>query len=163
VSAREGIRISIIIGSKSDDAVMGGCREALVAFGLGFEQKVLSAHRAPDELKSYVTALAGRGVEVVIAAAGMAAHLPGVVASHTHLPVLGVPLAAGALQGVDALLSISQMPGGVPVGCLGIGSAGGKNAAYLAARILALGDEALRARMAEVLAADRRQALGVSP
>jgi phosphoribosylaminoimidazole carboxylase PurE protein len=110
-------------------------------------------------LGEYLEGLEGRGIEIVIAAAGMAAHLAGVVAAHTTLPVLGVPMASGALQGVDALLSTVQMPPGVPVGTLGIGSPGGKNAAYLAARILALKHPAVKERLAAVIAEDKQKVL----
>lgn len=146
--------VSIMVGSASDGEVIAAARRALDTFGIPHEAKVLSAHRTPDEVVEYVKGLAGRGFKVVIAAAGMAAHLPGVVAAHTRLPVLGVPIAAGALAGVDALLSIAQMPGGVPVGCLGVGSSGAKNAAYLAARVIALTDAKVAERVAAVLQED---------
>ena len=154
--------VSVIVGSTSDADVIAGCRRILDDYGLPHEAKVLSAHRTPHEVVEYVEALEGRGVRVVIAAAGMSAHLAGVVAAHTKLPVLGVPVAAGALQGVDALLSTSQMPPGVPVACLGIGKPGAANAAHLAARILALGDEALRGKLAERVSAMRDKVLGAS-
>jgi 5-(carboxyamino)imidazole ribonucleotide mutase len=155
-------RVSVIVGSASDAQVIASCRRALDDFGLPHEAKVLSAHRTPDEVVDYVKGLEKRGVAVVIAAAGMAAHLPGVVAAHTRLPVIGVPLAAGSLQGLDALMSVAQMPGGVPVACMGIGSAGAKNAAYLAARIVALHDENVRDRMQGVLAADKQKVLSAT-
>jgi phosphoribosylaminoimidazole carboxylase PurE protein len=154
--------VAILVGSTSDAEVIAACRRALDAYGIAHEARVLSAHRTPNEVVQYVEALAGRGVRVVIAAAGMSAHLAGVVAAHTHLPVLGVPVASGALQGVDALLSTSQMPPGVPVGCLGIGKPGAANAAHLAARILALGDDALRARLAERTATMRDEVLAAT-
>jgi 5-(carboxyamino)imidazole ribonucleotide mutase len=112
--------------------------EALVALGIEHEVNVISAHRTPEKAKEYAEAARGRGIEVIIAGAGMAAHLPGVLASWTGLPVIGVPMASGELKGVDALYSIVQMPAGIPVACMGIGSAGAKNAAYLAAEILGL-------------------------
>ncbi|MBI5508720.1 MAG: AIR carboxylase family protein [Deltaproteobacteria bacterium] len=136
---------------------MQACRLALASFGIAHEARVLSAHRTPKELARYVEALPGRGVRLVIAAAGMAAHLAGAVAAHTSLPVLAVPLASGALQGIDALFATVQMPGGVPVACFGIGAAGAKNAAYMAARILALADRDLAVRMRGVLQRDREQ------
>jgi phosphoribosylaminoimidazole carboxylase PurE protein len=151
--------VSVIVGSASDAETISGCRQTLKILGIPHEAKVLSAHRTPDELVHYVRTLESRGVRVVIAAAGMSAHLAGVVAAHTSLPVLGVPVATGALQGVDALLSTSQMPPGVPVGCMGIGSAGAKNAAHLAARILAPGMPAVRERMGQALAQMREKVL----
>jgi len=153
------VMVAVIVGSASDADQIKGCRDTLDRLGIGHEAKVLSAHRTPDELAAYVETLPERGVEVVIAAAGMAAHLAGVVAAHTTLPVLGVPMAAGALQGVDALLATVQMPPGVPVGTLGIGSPGGRNAAFLAARILALGHPEVKAALAEAIAADRERVL----
>lgn len=153
----DAIRVAVIVGSASDGDQIAGCREALRRLGIGHEARVISAHRTPAELVEYLAGLEGRGIEIVIAGAGMAAHLAGVAAAHTTLPVLGVPLASGALQGIDALLSTVQMPPGVPVATLGIGSPGGKNAAYLAARILALKYPAVKSRLAEVLAEDRQK------
>jgi phosphoribosylaminoimidazole carboxylase PurE protein len=150
----------VIVGSASDADQIEGCRETLGRLGIGHEAKVLSAHRTPDELVEYLDGIEERGIEIVIAAAGMAAHLAGVVAAHTALPVLGVPLASGALQGIDALLSTVQMPPGVPVATLGIGSAGGRNAAFLAARILALTHPEVKQRLAQVIAEDRERVLG---
>lgn len=140
-------RVSVIYGSTSDEAAMTPCFDTLKDLGIAFEARVLSAHRNPVALARYVRTLPKRGVKVVIAAAGLAAALPGVVAAHTHLPVLGVPVATGPLNGLDALFSIVQMPGGVPVGTLAIGKAGAKNSAFLAARILALSDPALSKRL----------------
>jgi phosphoribosylaminoimidazole carboxylase PurE protein len=154
------VLVAVIVGSASDADQIAGCREALTRLGIGHEAKVLSAHRTPDELAEYLDGLEDKGVEIVIAAAGMAAHLAGVVAAHTTLPVLGVPMASGALQGIDALLSTVQMPPGVPVGTLGIGSPGGKNAAYLAARILALKHPAVKERLAAATAEDKQKVLG---
>jgi phosphoribosylaminoimidazole carboxylase PurE protein len=151
--------VSIIVGSISDADVIAGCRQALDDYGIPHEAKVLSAHRTPAELQAYVEGLAARGVRVVIAGAGMSAHLAGVVAAHTQLPVLGVPIASGALQGVDALLSTSQMPPGVPVGCMGIDKAGATNAAHLAARILAVGDAALGKKLQQRVASMRDEVL----
>ena len=154
------VLVAVIVGSASDADQIAGCREALTRLGIGHEAKVLSAHRTPDELAEYLDGLEDKGVEIVIAAAGMAAHLAGVVAAHTTLPELGVPMASGALQGIDALLSTVQMPPGVPVGTLGIGSPGGKNAAYLAARILALKHPAVKERLAAATAEDKQKVLG---
>jgi len=151
--------VAVIVGSASDADQIAGCREALGRLGIGHEARVLSAHRTPNDLAEYLDGLEERGIEVVIAAAGMAAHLAGVIAAHTTLPVLGVPMASGALQGIDALLSTVQMPPGVPVATLGIGSPGGKNAAYLAARILALTHPDVKRRLAEVIAEDRQKVL----
>jgi phosphoribosylaminoimidazole carboxylase PurE protein len=155
----EPVLVAVIVGSASDADQIAGCRETLTRLGIGHEAKVLSAHRTPDELAEYLDGLEARGIEIVIAAAGMAAHLAGVVAAHTMLPVLGVPMASGALQGIDSLLSTVQMPPGVPVGTLGIGSPGGKNAAYLAARILALKNPAVKERLAAVIAEDKQKVL----
>ena len=139
--------VSVIMGSQSDWDVMGRATKMLEALGVAQEARIVSAHRTPRRLVEYAEGAAARGVSVIIAGAGGAAHLPGMVASMTHLPVLGVPVGKGALQGMDSLLSIVQMPGGVPVGTLAVGSAGAKNAALLAASILALNDAGLRLRL----------------
>ncbi|MBV9929969.1 MAG: 5-(carboxyamino)imidazole ribonucleotide mutase [Alphaproteobacteria bacterium] len=139
--------IGIIMGSRSDWETMRHAAETLEALGLAYEAKVVSAHRTPQRLYDYATGAAERGLEVLIAGAGGAAHLPGMAAAMTHLPVLGVPVESQALSGLDSLLSIVQMPGGVPVGTLAIGKAGAINAALLAAAILALQDEALAERL----------------
>ena len=128
--------VAIIMGSKSDWETMAHATETLERLGVPHEARVLSAHRTPDALLEYVTAAADRGIEVIIAGAGGAAHLPGVVAAKTILPVLGVPIESAALKGLDSLLSMVQMPAGVPVGTLAIGKAGATNAALLAAAIL---------------------------
>jgi len=128
--------VGIIMGSQSDWETMQHAAEQLRALGVPFETKVVSAHRTPDLLFEYASTAAGRGLEAVIAGAGGAAHLPGMVASKTALPVLGVPVQSRALNGLDSLLSIVQMPGGVPVGTLAIGKAGAKNAALLAVAML---------------------------
>lgn len=151
--------VAVIVGSASDADQIAGCRDALTRLGIGHEAKVLSAHRTPEELADYLDGLEERGIEIVIAAAGMAAHLAGVVAAHTTLPVLGVPMASGALQGLDALLSTVQMPPGVPVATFGIGSPGGKNAAYMAARILALTHPKVKQRLADVIAEDKQRVI----
>ncbi|MES2057768.1 MAG: 5-(carboxyamino)imidazole ribonucleotide mutase [Pseudomonadota bacterium] len=139
--------IGIIMGSTSDWETMRHAAAILDTLGVPHETKVVSAHRTPQRLYDYATGAAGRGLKVVIAGAGGAAHLPGMAASMTHLPVLGVPVESAALKGVDSLYSIVQMPGGVPVGTLAIGKAGAINAGLLAASILALGDTALSERL----------------
>lgn len=129
--------VGILMGSTSDWDVMKAARDTLASFGVPHECKVLSAHRTPGATVEYVSAAEGRGIEVMIAAAGGAAHLAGVVAAHTLLPVLGVPMESASLKGLDSLLSTVQMPGGIPVGTLAIGKPGAKNAALLAVAILA--------------------------
>lgn len=133
-------RVAIIMGSKSDWPTMQRSADVLTELGVAFEAKVVSAHRTPDLLFEYVGGAERRGIQVIIAGAGGAAHLPGMAAAKTTLPVLGVPVQSRMLQGLDSLLSIVQMPKGVPVGTLAIGEAGAANAALLAAAILALGD-----------------------
>lgn len=128
--------VGIIMGSQSDWATMQHAADTLSALGVPFEAEVVSAHRTPDKLFQYAEAARGRGIEVIIAGAGGAAHLPGMCAAKTSLPVLGVPVQSQALNGLDSLLSIVQMPGGVPVGTLAIGKAGAINAALLATQIL---------------------------
>jgi 5-(carboxyamino)imidazole ribonucleotide mutase len=140
--------IGIIMGSQSDWDTMRYAAEILDALGVPHETKIVSAHRTPDRLYDYAKGAAARGIKVIIAGAGGAAHLPGMAASMTNLPVLGVPVESHALKGMDSLLSIVQMPGGVPVGTLAIGKAGAINAGLLAASILALSDEALAERLA---------------
>ncbi|MDB5327032.1 MAG: purE [Phycisphaerales bacterium] len=140
-------RVGIIMGSKSDWETMRHASEMLTSLGVANETKIVSAHRTPDLLFEYAASAAGRGLKVIIAGAGGAAHLPGMCASKTHLPVLGVPVKSSILNGVDSLLSIVQMPAGIPVGTLAIGEAGAKNAALLATAILATHDEALAARL----------------
>jgi len=135
------------MGSKSDWDTMKHAVEMLEKFGIPHEAKIVSAHRTPDLLSSFAKEAAGRGIQVIIAGAGGAAHLPGMVAAHTHLPVLGVPVQSRALSGLDSLLSIAQMPGGIPVGTLAIGEAGAKNAGLLATSIVALHDERVRAAL----------------
>jgi 5-(carboxyamino)imidazole ribonucleotide mutase len=135
------------MGSRSDWATMEHAADTLRALEIPFESRVVSAHRTPERLYGYARTAAGRGLKVIIAGAGGAAHLPGMAASMTRLPVLGVPVESKALSGLDSLLSIVQMPAGVPVGTLAIGKAGATNAALLAASILALADEALAGRL----------------
>ena len=131
------IEVGIIMGSRSDWETMQHAAETLAALGIHHETKVVSAHRTPDLLFEYADAAAGRGLKVIIAGAGGAAHLPGMAAAKTRVPVLGVPVQSKALNGMDSLLSIAQMPAGIPVGCMAIGRAGAVNAALLAAAILA--------------------------
>lgn len=140
--------VGVIMGSKSDYAVMRAAVEMLREFGVAYEARVVSAHRTPDLLFEYAESAAVRGLRVIIAGAGGAAHLPGMVAAKTPLPVLGVPIAATALQGFDSLLSIVQMPKGVPVATLAIGAPGAANAGLLAVQILATTDDALAKKLA---------------
>lgn len=136
--------VGIVMGSDSDLAVMELTAKALERFGIPFELKISSAHRSLDATLRYIRQAEARGIKVIIAGAGAAAHLAGVIAGQTTLPVIGVPLASSSLKGLDALLSVVQMPGGVPVATMAIGEAGARNAGILAARILALSDEALQ-------------------
>jgi 5-(carboxyamino)imidazole ribonucleotide mutase len=140
--------VGIIMGSRSDWPILQHAAEVLDQLGVPYETRVVSAHRTPKRLYDYATSAEARGLKVIIAGAGGAAHLPGMAASMTILPVLGVPVATTALQGQDSLLSIVQMPGGVPVGTLAIGKPGAINAGLLAAGVLALADDGLRARLA---------------
>ena len=139
--------VAVLMGSKSDWGVMGQASEVLKQFGIAHECRVLSAHRTPAATSEYVSGAEARGVEVVIAAAGGAAHLAGVCAAHTVLPVLGVPMESASLKGLDSLLSTVQMPAGIPVGTLAIGAAGARNAALLAASILAASRPELREKL----------------
>ncbi len=139
--------VGIIMGSQSDWATMTHAAEVLDALDVPNETKIVSAHRTPDRLNDYAKSARDRGLKVIIAGAGGAAHLPGMTAAMTPLPVLGVPVESKALSGMDSLLSIAQMPGGVPVGTLAIGKAGAKNAGLLAAAILATTDNALADRL----------------
>ncbi len=141
--------VGIIMGSRSDWETMHHAADTLAALGVPHESKVVSAHRTPERLYDYAKSAKARGLKVVIAGAGGAAHLPGMAAAMTPLPVLGVPVESKALSGMDSLLSIVQMPGGIPVGTLAIGKAGAINAGLLAAAILATHDEALATRLAE--------------
>ena len=133
-------KVGIIMGSQSDWETMRHASEMLQALNIEYEVKIVSAHRTPDLLFDYAASAHERGLQVIIAGAGGAAHLPGMTAAKTRLPVLGVPVESKALKGMDSLLSIAQMPGGIPVGCMAIGKAGAKNAALLAAAILATTD-----------------------
>jgi 5-(carboxyamino)imidazole ribonucleotide mutase len=136
--------VAIVMGSKSDTEMMQPAVDILKGFGIDCEVNIISAHRTPDKARDYAKAAREKGIEVIIAAAGGAAHLPGVIASWTTLPVIGVPLASSDLKGIDALYSIVQMPGGIPVACVSVGSWGVKNAAYLAAEILGLKYNSIR-------------------
>jgi 5-(carboxyamino)imidazole ribonucleotide mutase len=139
--------VGVIMGSRSDWETMQHACATLDELGVAYETRVVSAHRTPDLMAEYAAGAADRGLRVLIAGAGGAAHLPGMTAAHTHLPVLGVPVESHALKGMDSLLSIAQMPAGVPVGTLAIGRAGAVNAALLATSIVALGDDAVRDRL----------------
>src|SRR5829696_2590144 len=141
--------VAVIMGSKSDWATMKAAADMLEEFGVPFESKIVSAHRTPDLLFEFAKSAESRGIEVIIAGAGGAAHLPGMCASQTVLPVLGVPVQSKALSGMDSLLSIVQMPAGIPVGTLAIGTAGAKNAGLLAVRILANTRPELRTKLHE--------------
>ncbi len=140
-------RVAILMGSRSDLETMNHAGEMLAKLQIAYEVRILSAHRAPDALIDYVGKAEERGIQVIIAGAGGAAHLAGVIAAKTMLPVLGVPMQSKALQGMDSLLSIVQMPKGIPVGTLAIGQAGAANAGLLAAAILALSDDGVRERL----------------
>ncbi len=139
--------VGVVMGSRSDWATLQKAAQILEQFGVPHACEVVSAHRTPDKLADYAKTSADRGLRVIIAGAGGAAHLPGMLAAHTHLPVLGVPVESSMLRGVDSLLSIVQMPAGVPVGTLAIGPAGAANAALLAVSILALTDASLRQKL----------------
>jgi 5-(carboxyamino)imidazole ribonucleotide mutase len=139
--------VAVICGSRSDLPILKGTFDVLDSYGIEWEASVISAHRQADALHAYVTDAEGAGVQLFIGAAGLAAHLPGVLASLTAKPVIGIPLDGGALGGADALYAVVQMPPGVPVATVAIGSAGAKNAGHLAARILALSDDAVAARV----------------
>ena len=153
-------RVGIVMGSKNDWGVMSEAKAILDEFGIACEARVLSAHRTPDEALAWAAGAADRGLRVLIAGAGGAAHLPGVLAAKTLLPVFGVPIDATALQGLDALLAIVQMPKGIPVGTLAVGKAGAANAALLAVAVLALGDPELTARLAAWRETRKRDVLG---
>ncbi|WP_293607116.1 5-(carboxyamino)imidazole ribonucleotide mutase [Ponticaulis sp.] len=140
-------QVGIIMGSQSDWPVLSAAHDMLESLGVAHECKIVSAHRTPDRMFTYAREAEARGIQVIIAGAGGAAHLPGMVAALTHLPVFGVPMESKALKGMDSLLSIVQMPKGVPVGTLAIGGAGAANAALLAASVVALHDEDVRARL----------------
>ncbi len=135
--------VAILMGSDSDAEILKPCGEVLREFGVPYEAKVLSAHRTPKDVVAFTESAKQNGIRVIIAAAGGAAHLAGVIAAHTELPVIGIPVETSALKGMDSLLSTVQMPAGTPVGTVGVGSGGVRNAAFLAVRILALSDAKL--------------------
>ena len=144
-------QVGVIMGSRNDWETMKHAADVLDNLGIQNERLVVSAHRTPARMFAYAQKAHQRGIKVIIAGAGGAAHLPGMVASETTLPVIGVPVQSRALQGLDSLLSIVQMPGGIPVATMAIGNAGAKNAGIMAARILALSDEQLRSRLVEMI------------
>ena len=152
-------QVALLMGSNSDLPKIQSCMDTLKKLGVSFEVRVMSAHRTPDVVKEYIGGAADRGIRVIIAAAGGAAHLAGVCASHTLLPVIGIPVEGGALNGMDALLATVQMPGGIPVATVGVGSGGATNAALLAIQILALNDAELASRFAADRAARRQKVL----
>jgi phosphoribosylaminoimidazole carboxylase PurE protein len=141
--------VGILMGSKSDREVVERAAATLTELGISYEWRIASAHRTPEAVRTYASEAEGRGVRIIICAAGMAAHLAGVVAAHTDLPVIGVPMPGGAGGGLDSLLSTAQMPGGVPVATMSLGKAGAVNAAVLAARILALTDGDVKGKLEE--------------
>ena len=155
-------QIGLIMGSRSDWETMQHCAELMTELGLEFEQEVVSAHRTPDKLFSYAEQAQKRGIKVIIAAAGGAAHLPGMVAAKTSLPVIGVPIKSSTLNGIDSLLSIVQMPAGVPVLTMSIGKAGAKNAALSAAAIVALQDDRARQALQKFRAAQTESVMNQS-
>lgn len=157
----KNIQVAVMMGSKSDLPVMEKAADLLKEFGIHYELRVLSAHRTPKETAEYAEALKSRGIKVVICGAGASAALAGVVAAHTNLPVIGVPIAATPLNGMDALLSTVQMPPGVPVAAVAVGEAGAKNAALLALRILALNDAAMESRLEQYKQAQRQKILDI--
>jgi 5-(carboxyamino)imidazole ribonucleotide mutase len=151
--------VGIVMGSRSDWETMKSAADALDELDVGYEVRVVSAHRTPDLLFEYASNSVARGIEVIVAGAGGAAHLPGMLASKTPLPVLGVPVQSRALKGLDSLLSIVQMPGGVPVGTLAIGTAGATNAAHLAARILAIKHDRIRGAVERFMSSQTERVL----
>lgn len=151
--------VAVIMGSASDWETMRHAAEILAEFGVPHERRIVSAHRTPELMASYAGAAEGRGIEVIVAGAGGAAHLPGMVAAHTLLPVLGVPVESHALKGMDSLLSIVQMPGGIPVGTLAIGASGAKNAGLLAIAILANRRPELREKLRRYRAAQTEKVM----
>ena len=153
-------RVGVVMGSRSDWATLQRASEMLAEFGVPHECDIVSAHRTPEKLAAYARAASDRGLKVIIAGAGGAAHLPGMLAAQTHLPVLGVPVESSMLRGVDSLLSIVQMPAGIPVGTLAIGPAGAANAALLAVAILAIEDAGLRDKLIAYRTAQTDRVLG---
>src|SRR5271155_282341 len=157
--SRSSVLVGVVMGSRNDYAVMRGAAEVLKEFGVAHEVRVVSAHRTPDLLFDYAESAIERGLRVIIAGAGGAAHLPGMIAAKTVVPVLGVPIPATALQGMDSLLSIVQMPKGIPVGTLAIGASGATNAGLLAVAMLATTDAALREQLVAWRALRREEVL----
>ncbi len=155
------IAVGVLMGSTSDLETMEHTAKVLDELGIGYEMRVLSAHRTPEAVREYASQAADRGLRVIIAAAGGAAHLAGVIAAHTCLPVVGIPIETKALGGMDSLLSTVQMPGGVPVATMAIGRAGAVNAAVFAAEVIALGDDRIRAAVEEYRQAKARDVLAV--
>ncbi|KPP95431.1 5-(carboxyamino)imidazole ribonucleotide mutase [Erythrobacter sp. HL-111] len=162
MSAKAAGKVAIVMGSQSDWPTMKCAAEVLEELEVAHDARIVSAHRTPDRMAAFAKGAEGEGFDVIIAGAGGAAHLPGMIAAMTHLPVLGVPVQSRALNGMDSLLSIAQMPAGVPVGTLAIGEAGATNAGLMAAAILALGDEDLSERLQDWRAA-RSAAVGEVP
>lgn len=154
--------VGVIMGSRNDWETMVHASETLTSLGIPHEKRVVSAHRTPQQMMRYAALASTRGLRVIIAGAGGAAHLPGMVASETSLPVIGVPIQSRALQGLDSLLSIVQMPGGIPVATMAIGAAGAKNAAILAARILALHDQPLQDRLHQMMRQQTEEVLATA-
>ena len=152
----DGPLVGIVMGSESDRPTIQRCCEVLDGYGVSYEVVVRSAHRDPEGCRQWATEAEGRGIKVLVAAAGGAAHLPGVVAAWSVLPVIGVPMSAGALGGLDALLSMAQMPAGIPVATVAIGDAGARNAGHLAMVILALGDPGAREKLVKRREANRK-------
>lgn len=152
-------QVAILMGSRSDLEAMSEASKILKQFNVSYEVKALSAHRTPEAVKNYISALADRGVQVVIAGAGGAAHLAGICAAHTHLPVIGVPMKTSGLGGLDSLLSTVQMPRGIPVATTAIGGSGAYNAGLLAVQIMALQDETLRKKLLDFRAAQTQKVL----
>ena len=150
-SAKKKVLVSVVMGSDSDLSVMTEATKVLEDFGIGYEMVLTSAHRTPLRTTKFAVSAAGRGVKVIIVGAGAAAHLAGVIASQTILPVIGVPIDATSLNGLDALLSTVQMPGGIPVATMAIGKAGAKNAALFAVRVLAVEDKELSAKLSSYM------------
>lgn len=153
------MKVAIIMGSKSDLPIMEEAAAILKQFGVGYEMRALSAHRCPEEVAQFSRSARDNGFSAIIAGAGMAAHLPGVIAASTTLPVIGIPIDASSLGGLDALLSIVQMPPGIPVATVGIGKAGARNAALLAVEILAVADDGLRDKLAAYRESQKRTVL----
>ncbi|MEM6688130.1 MAG: 5-(carboxyamino)imidazole ribonucleotide mutase [Planctomycetota bacterium] len=143
--------VGVVMGSRNDWSTMASACELLKELAIPFEHHIVSAHRTPHRMVDYASSASNRGIKVIIAGAGGAAHLPGMIASETELPVIGVPVQSRALQGLDSLLSIVQMPGGIPVATMSIGASGAKNAGLMAARILATHDPVIRARLIEFI------------